>query len=162
MNQTNNKTFAFGLLFFGVAGAIVYFLFFKNKAAAATPKTTVLPGTKPAAKTVAQKIIIGYDKGLASLSDVEVKKYATWLDRIAQLFVISRNERKNQYAVPNQEVITNIQALDKLSDDNLRAVVNYYHAVRGGNIVDVLDKVLDEKEQVIPFLFRLKELKIYP
>ncbi len=156
MSQTNNKAIAFGLIFLGVAAAMVYFLFGSKKAAAATPKTTVPPGNKKT--TVAQKIAIAYERGLATLTDAEVKNYATWIDRIAQILALSRIERKSNYGQPTEEALHNADELNKLSNDNLRAVTNYWKAVRGNNLHQALDMFTDESGRLIELTSRMDEL----
>jgi len=158
MNQTNNKTIALGLLFLGVAGAIVYFFLFKNKAAAAAPKITV-PAAKPKVN-VTNKIVAAYDKGLATLSEAEIKKYATWIDRILQILAQSRIERKSKYGVPNEEALSNADALTALSNDNLRAVANYWIAVRNGDLSQAFDMISDESGRLIELPFRFRDLGI--
>lgn len=156
MNQTSNRTIALGLLFLGAAGALVYFLTRSKRVAAAVPKTAMPAATtKP---TVAQKIAVAYEKGLATLTDAEVKRYATWIDRISQILAQSRTERKSQYGQPTEEALSNADSLNKLSDDNLRAVANYWKAVRGVGLESALDMFTDDSGRLIDLTARLDEL----
>jgi DNA-directed RNA polymerase sigma subunit (sigma70/sigma32) len=157
MNQTNNKTIAFALLVIA-AGAIVYFVLGNKKAKAA--EATLAPAVSDPKKskpiTVAETIATKSTSAVGTLSDAEIKKYATWIDRILQILVQSRNERKSKYAIPTEEALSNADALNKLSNANLRAVVNYWKGIRGS--LKGLDMFVDNSGRLIELTFRLDEL----
>lgn len=157
MSQTNNQTIVRGLLILG-ATAIVYLLFFSKKASAAA--ATLLPAVTDPKKgkpiSVADTIATKSTSALGTLSDSEIKKYATWIDRIIQILAQSRAERKSSYAVPTEEALSNADTLNRLSNANLRAVVNYWKGIRGS--LSGLDMFLDDSGRLIELTFRLDEL----
>jgi hypothetical protein len=160
MNQTDNQTIVRGFLMLGAA-AIVYFLFFRNKAKAATAVTLAPAVTdqKKKAVTVADTIATKSTSANGNLSEAEIKRYAGWIDRIIQILVNSRKERKNSYGIPTPEALSNADTLNSLSDTNLRAVANYFRSVRGANALNTgLNMFLDESGKLVELTFRLDEL----
>ncbi|WP_113636104.1 hypothetical protein [Nubsella zeaxanthinifaciens] len=157
MNQTNNQTIVRGLLIMGAA-AIVYFFFIRKKAKAATEAALAPAVTDQKKKTitVADKIATKSTLAAGTLSEAEIKKYATWIDRILQILAQSRLDRKNKYGVPTEEALSNADALSRLSDANLRSVVNYWKGIRGA--LKVLDMFVDTSGRLIALTYRLDEL----
>lgn len=161
MNQTNNQTIVRGLLFLGIAGTIAYLLLGSKRAKAA--EATLLPAVTDQKKskplTVSDKIATAGNSSMGTLSESEVKRYAGWIDRIIQILVQSRNERKNKYGIPTPEALSNADTLNSLSDANLRAVANYFRSVRGANALNTgLNMFLDNSGTLVELTFRLDEL----
>ena len=157
--EDKGRSIALFVLVVGVLGAIAYFLLRKKKKDELLAKSasSTAAGQKP--RTIREKIMVAYNKGLSTLTDAEIKKYATWIDRLEQMVLANPT---GGYFTATAEAIYNANMLLGLSDDNFKAVVNYWQAVRGRNISSnaAFRGVMDESGSLPNLLFRLRDLKI--
>lgn len=150
MSLTNNKKIALAVFALSIASAIIYFL--KKRKTIVGAAVIEFTPSAPQSKTVF------YEKGLSKLSESAVKTYATWIDRIVQILALSRIERKSPYGIPTEEALKNADALSKLNNEDLKAVANYWIAVRGNKLITDLDNFVDQTSRLIELRVRLEEL----
>lgn len=154
----NGRAIALFVLIAGAIGAVVYFILRKKKKVGSSGMADG-QAPKPKAENVVAKIFAGYNKGISTLTDAEVRKYATWFDRLEQLVLANRT---GGYFTATDEAVYNAKMLLGLNEENFRAVVNYWQAVRGRSIATnaAFKGVLDETGILSDLLVRLRELKI--
>lgn len=143
-----------------VAIAVLLYFYKKKKKEAILLQelpTTIVPVP---AVTIVEKQVISASKGLSKLSDANIKKYATWIDRIEQILADYRKATGEKYAKPTVEAVANAQALGLLNYADLNAVVTYWQSVRKRKILSALSMFSDTTDKLSGLVQKLKNFKI--